>query len=110
MAGVGTAWRKHHQVALHESTSTSHQQVRRVSSSSKEWHAFGGWQPQSVQQRLSGQELSALRLREKFKRLRPGLVLPLLRAFRKTGRDAGDRVTHGVVNVRHAVSVCGALL
>ena len=60
MAGVGTAWRKHHQVALHESTSTSHQQVRRVSSSSKEWHAFGGWQPQSVQQRLSGPHLALL--------------------------------------------------
>ena len=109
MAGVGTAWRKHHQVALHESTSTSHQQVRRVSSSTKEWHAFGGWQPQSVQQRLSGQELSALRLREKFQRLRPGLVLPLLRAFRKTGRDAGDRVTHGVAIARLAMSECSGL-
>ena len=111
MAGVGTAWRKHHQVALHESTSTSRQQVRRVSSSSgsPERNASGGWRPRSVRQRLSGQRLSEQRLSEKFQRLRPGLVLPLLRVFRKTGRDAGDRLTHGVAIARLAMSECSGL-
>ena len=39
----------------------------------------------------------------------PALVLPLLRVFRKTGRDAGDRVTHGVAIARLAMSECSGL-
>ena len=62
-----------------------------------------------MRQRLSGQRLSEQRLSEKFQRLRPGLVLPLLRVFRKTGRDAGDRVTHGVAIARLAMSECSGL-
>ena len=91
-------------MALLKSMSTSLPLVRRVNSSSKERNAFGGCRLRGVREQLSGQSLSEQRLSEQCHRLRPGRVLPLPHAFKKTGRGAAGRQTLYAVIVKHAVS------
>ena len=111
MAGASTDWRQLHPVGRHELTSTSHRQACMVSSSSgsTERHAFGGWQPRSVRQRLSVQRLSEQRLSEQCRRLSLGLLPPSPHALRQTGRYSGDVVTSGAAIARHAASEHSAL-